>query len=103
MIFIGCPAEVRVLAHRKLHPSPPVKYPLTKPVNECTSTVSAIKSKPGTNQDAIIEITVFEKISTIILNKSGHKILDIDLNRSINAFHFIIAFFVFTNTAILEK
>jgi hypothetical protein len=79
------------LAHRKLHPSPPVNYPLTKPVNECTSTVSAIKSKPGTNQDAIIEITVFENISIIILNKSGHKILDTDLNKQIDkhiSFHY---------------
>jgi hypothetical protein len=41
-----------------------VESPILKPVNECTSTVSAIKSEPGIIQDAIIEITMPENIST---------------------------------------
>jgi hypothetical protein len=36
--------------------------------------VSAIKSEPGMIQGVIIEITVPENISTIVLNKSGRKI-----------------------------
>jgi hypothetical protein len=51
-----------------------VESPLPKPVNECTSTLSANKSEPGIIQDAIIEITLPENNSTIVLNKSGRKI-----------------------------